>query len=42
MRWQFRLGLGDYAIELERVSTLAVCDEQCRVGNSLVGVPRRR
>jgi len=36
--WQERLGLATYVIGTERISPLAVCDEQCRVGNHLVGV----
>lgn len=36
--WQARLGLASYRIELERISIFSVCDELCRVGNSLVGV----
>jgi hypothetical protein len=37
-RWQRRLDLNEYAIRSERVSVFAVCDELCRVGNSLVGI----
>lgn len=37
-RWQRRLDLDDYEIRHERVSVFAVCDELCRVGNSLVGI----
>ena len=37
-RWSERLGLDEYEIVLERVSLFAVCDELCRVGNSLVGI----
>jgi hypothetical protein len=37
-RWRARLGLDQYEIRLERVSLFAVCDELCRVGNSLVGI----
>jgi hypothetical protein len=37
-RWRARLGLDEYEIRLERVSLFAVCDELCRVGNSLVGI----
>jgi hypothetical protein len=37
-RWQQRLGLDEFDVRLERVSLFAVCDELCRVGNSLVGI----
>jgi hypothetical protein len=37
-RWQGLLDLEDYEIRHERVSVFAVCDELCRVGNSLVGI----
>jgi hypothetical protein len=37
-RWQRRLDLENYGIRHERVSVFAVCDELCRVGNSLVGI----
>jgi hypothetical protein len=37
-RWQRRLDLDEYEIRSERVSQFAVCDELCRVGNSLVGI----
>jgi hypothetical protein len=36
--WQRRLNLNEYEIRSERVSVFAVCDELCRVGNSLVGI----
>jgi hypothetical protein len=38
VRWQRRLDLDDFEIRHERVSTFAVCDMLCRVGNSLVGI----
>jgi hypothetical protein len=37
-RWRRRLDLENYEIRAERVSVFAVCDELCRVGNSLVGI----